>query len=138
MHRVLLRASIYANSAKKMMTGTAQLWQELLYEEGCTALNILFELGRTTESLRIALVNAVGEIERPLLAQYISPSNLPVSSLMKGEYGVDGISLSVPAVVGSAGVECHVPIFLNRKELGRLQQSAASIRKTAALEGIIK
>lgn len=63
---------------------------------------------------------------------------LPVSSLMKGEYGVDGISLSVPAVVGSAGVECHVPIFLNRKELGRLQQSAASIRKTAALEGIIK
>lgn len=80
LHRVLLRASIYANSAKKMMTGTAQLWQELLYEEGCTALNILFELGRTTESLRIALVNAVGEIERPLLAQYISPSNLPVSS----------------------------------------------------------
>lgn len=62
---------------------------------------------------------------------------LPVSSLMKGEYGIEGISLSVPAVVGSDGVECHVPLFLSRNELKMLHQSAASLKKTAAMAGIL-
>ena len=62
---------------------------------------------------------------------------LPVSSLMNGEFGIDGISLSVPSVVGKDGVECHVPIFLDRRELEDLRKTADSIRNTAVNAGIL-
>ena len=36
--RALLRAVTYANPEKKILAGIAHIWQELLYEDGCTAL----------------------------------------------------------------------------------------------------
>lgn len=56
-------------------------------------------------------------------------SILPVSSVMHGNYGIDGIALSMPAIVGVNGVETHVPISLNDEETGRLKQSAGTIRE---------
>ena len=49
-------------------------------------------------------------------------SILPISSLMKGDFGIEGISLSMPAIVGKDGVECLVPIQLNEEEISKLQQ----------------
>ena len=37
-------------------------------------------------------------------------SILPVSAMMHGEYGIEDITLSMPAIVGIGGVETHVPI----------------------------
>ena len=51
-------------------------------------------------------------------------SILSVSSMMHGEYGIEGISLSMPAIVGRHGVETHVPIELNSVEIEKLQKSA--------------
>lgn len=51
-------------------------------------------------------------------------SILPVSSMMHGEYGIEGISLSMPAIVSKEGVETHVPIKLNEGEIKALQTSA--------------
>lgn len=36
-------------------------------------------------------------------------SILPVSAMMHGEYGIEDITLSMPAIVGIGGVETHVP-----------------------------
>lgn len=77
--RILLRAIAYANPEKKTLAGVAHIWQELLYEEGCTALKVLDELGRSVESMRTALQNAVGEIERPIQAQHIASSSEPIT-----------------------------------------------------------
>ncbi len=55
---------------------------------------------------------------------------LPVSSLVQGACGVDGISLSVPSVVGRGGVEKHVEVKLWPKELMGLQQSARALKET--------
>ena len=77
--RVLLRAIAYANPDKKTLAGVAHIWQELLYEEGCTALSVLNELGRSVDSMRTALQNAVGEIERPVQAQRIASSSEPIT-----------------------------------------------------------
>ena len=74
-----LRAIAYANPEKKTLAGVAHIWQELLYEEGCTALKVLDELGRSVESMRTALQNAVGEIERPIQAQHIASSSEPIT-----------------------------------------------------------
>lgn len=77
--RVLLRALSYANPEKKTLAGVAHIWNELLYEDGCCGLNVLQDFGKTVEGMRTALVNAAGEIERPLAAQSIAPSNAPIS-----------------------------------------------------------
>ncbi|MGN1369582.1 MAG: ATP-dependent Clp protease ATP-binding subunit [Aristaeellaceae bacterium] len=77
--RVLLRALSYANPEKKTLAGIAHIWNELLYEDGCCGLNVLQDFGKTVEGMRTALVNAAGEIERPLAAQSIAPSNTPIS-----------------------------------------------------------
>ena len=57
-------------------------------------------------------------------------SILPISSLMKGDFGIEGISLSMPAIVGKDGVECLVPIQLNEEEISKLQQSAQTLKDT--------
>ena len=57
-------------------------------------------------------------------------SILPISSLMKGDFGIEGISLSMPAIVGKDGVECLVPIQLNEEEISKLRQSAQTLKNT--------
>ena len=57
-------------------------------------------------------------------------SILPISSLMKGDFGIEGISLSMPAIVGKDGVECLVPVQLNEEEISKLQQSAQTLKDT--------
>lgn len=59
-------------------------------------------------------------------------SILPVSSMMHGEYGIDGISLSMPAIVGKDGVETLVPLQLSETEKADLQKSAKTLQDTLA------
>ena len=47
-------------------------------------------------------------------------SILPVSAMMHGEYGIEDITLSMPAIVGIGGVETHVPIALSEEEAEEL------------------
>lgn len=56
-------------------------------------------------------------------------SILSVSSKINGEFGIEGISLSMPAIVGKDGVECLVPIQLNEDEISKLQHSAETLKK---------
>lgn len=63
-------------------------------------------------------------------------SILPVSSMMHGQYGVEGISLSMPVIVGRDGVETHVPINLSYEEASLLGQSAKTLRDILAQNDI--
>ena len=55
-------------------------------------------------------------------------SILPVSFVQHGAYGIDGVALSMPAVIGKDGVETPVSIKLNEKEAEALRASAETIR----------
>ena len=55
---------------------------------------------------------------------------LPVASLVQGAYGIQNVCLSVPTVVGRAGVVRQVEIKLWPKELQGLQQSARALQET--------
>ena len=59
-------------------------------------------------------------------------SILPISSMMHGEYGIDDVVLSMPAIVGKHGIENKVPILLNDEEQEQLRASADT------LKGILK
>jgi L-lactate dehydrogenase len=58
---------------------------------------------------------------------------LPVSSSQRGKaYGIRGLSISVPTVVGKDGVRQHVEIDLWPKEKQGLQASARALQETLA------
>ncbi len=64
-------------------------------------------------------------------------SIMPISSIMHGEYNIEGISLSMPAIVGKDGVETHVPIQLNKIETESLKHSANTLCDILVQNGII-
>lgn len=57
---------------------------------------------------------------------------LPVSSHIAGAYGIRDICLSVPTIVGRAGVLHHIEVELWPKELQALQSSAKALKDTRA------
>ena len=56
-------------------------------------------------------------------------SILPVSTIQHGTFGIEGVALSMPAVVGKDGVETQVPLELDEKEREALLQSAGTLKK---------
>ena len=55
-------------------------------------------------------------------------SILPVSRMLHGEYGLDGMALSLPAIVGRGGVEAPVPAKLSDEELAALRKSGETLK----------
>ena len=56
-------------------------------------------------------------------------SIIPVSHMIHGQYEIEGVSLSMPAIVGADGIESDVPINLNGEEALKLKESADSLKK---------
>ena len=55
-------------------------------------------------------------------------SILPISSIQHGDFGIDGVALSMPAIVGREGVEGSVPIRLSEEEKSALKNSAETLK----------
>ena len=56
-------------------------------------------------------------------------SILPISTMMHGEYGISGVVLSLPCIVGKDGYETKVPIDLDQDEVASLHSSANTLRE---------
>ena len=56
-------------------------------------------------------------------------SILPVSHMIHGVYDIDGVSLSMPVIVGVDGIESNIPINLSGEEALKLKKSADSLKK---------
>lgn len=56
-------------------------------------------------------------------------SILPVSSFIEGHYGLDGICMGVPTIVGSSGVQKVLDIPLSEEEQEKLSNSADALKK---------
>jgi L-lactate dehydrogenase len=57
---------------------------------------------------------------------------LPVSTVQQGAYGLRGVAISVPTVVGRAGALAHIEVELWPKEHQALQASARALQDTFA------
>lgn len=53
---------------------------------------------------------------------------MTVSTLINGRYGIDGVCLSLPAVIGSSGIVREVTPNLTEKEIEQLQASAKALK----------
>lgn len=62
----------------------------------------------------------------------------PCSAMLEGEYGISGISIGVPCVLGKNGIERIVEVSLSESEATKLIESAEGVKKTnALLEGVV-
>ena len=55
---------------------------------------------------------------------------IPVCAKLEGEYGVNGLYVGVPAIIGANGVEQVIELDLTESEKAALAKSVAGVRKT--------
>lgn len=84
---------------------------EIIRDKGAT----FYAIAQSTKRIITSIVNDEHTI-------------LPVSTLLEGHYGIDDLCMSVPAVVGSSGVEHVLDIPLDTDEKRRLVHSASVLR----------
>jgi malate dehydrogenase len=58
-----------------------------------------------------------------------------VSLLLQGEYGINGVAMSLPAVIGRNGIERVLTLRLTEEEQQRLRSSAGELEKILAAGG---
>ena len=61
---------------------------------------------------------------------------LTCSALLEGEYGVKGLFVGVPVVLGAGGVERVLEVELDEAERAMFEKSIASVRKSVAETGL--
>ncbi|MDO5602527.1 MAG: L-lactate dehydrogenase [Oscillospiraceae bacterium] len=85
---------------------------EIIERKGATYYGIAMAVARITESI--------------LKDEH---SVLPVSVVLEGEYGLQGLALSVPSIVGKEGLETILEIPLSESEQKALYASAAQLNE---------
>lgn len=88
-----------------------------------SAYEIIRRKGATYYGIAMAVARIAESITRD------EHSILPVSTLLNGEYGISGLCLSIPSVVGSMGVEKILDIPLSGTEQRELTASAEALRE---------
>ncbi|MEW9095164.1 MAG: L-lactate dehydrogenase [Clostridiaceae bacterium] len=82
------------------------------------AYEVLNRKGNTYYAVALAVRRIVEAIIRD------EDSILTVSTLLKGEFGINDIYMGVPCVVGEGGVKRVLEVKLNKEELDKLKKSA--------------
>jgi L-lactate dehydrogenase len=90
--------------------------------------NAAYEIIKKKGSTYYAVALAVKRIVEAILRD--ENSILTVSTLLKGEYGIEDIYIGVPSVVGSSGVKKVLEIPLNVKESSALKTSADTLKNS--------
>jgi L-lactate dehydrogenase len=94
------------------------------------AYEIIAAKGYTSFGVATAIVRICEAIVRDERAV------LPVSTLLTGQLGVDGLYLSLPCLLGSAGVERVLTPDLSEQEASAFRSSAEIVRKAARSLGL--
>ena len=94
--------------------------------------NSAYEIIEKKQAIYYGVAMAVRRICEAIIRD--EKSILPVSGMLHGQFGVDGVALSMPAIVGKDGIEGHVPIQLNDAETQALRQSADKLRSIVEKE----
>ena len=90
---------------------------DIIQKKGATYYGVAMAVARIAESI-VMNENAV----------------LPVTSLMEGEYGLEGLCISVPTIVSQKGAEKVLEIPLSDEEKEKLLSSAKELKEV--LDGL--
>ena len=102
------------------------------HEEGMRRIaddvkNSAYEIIQKKKATYFGVAMAVRRICEAIIRD--EKSVLPVSAIQHGNYGVDGVALSMPAIVGKNGIETMVPIRLSAAEYEKLRASEETLKR---------
>ena len=109
--------SNHENSMENLYEMVRDSAYEIIQRKGATYYGIAMAVARISESI-------VKD----------EHSVLPISVVLEGEYGLKGLSLSIPSIVGKNGLEAILEIPLSEKENQALSSSAKQLEQV--IEGI--
>ena len=89
-----------------------------------------YEIIRRKGATYYGIAMAVGRIAECIVKD--QHAVLPVSCVLEGQYGLEGLALSLPAIVGRGGLEEVLEIPLSRRERQALDQSAEQMKEALA------
>ena len=98
--------------------------RERLYRE---VRDSAYEIIRRKGATYYGIAMAVGRIAACIVKD--ERAVLPVSVALNGQYGMEGLALSLPSIVGREGVQEILEIPLSREEQEELEASAAQMRE---------
>ena len=101
-----------------------QLKEEIYVEVRDSAYKIIERKGATYYGIALSVTRICECIVKN------QHSMLPISTLLEGEYGVTNVALSVPAILGSDGVEAVLELPLSSNEILELHHSADTLEAT--------
>jgi len=88
--------------------------------------NAAYEIIQKKGATYYAIALVIARLVRAIL--FDEKHVFPVSTLLEGEYGISGVCISVPAVIGRKGIVELIPVKLSNEELQKLQQSAQTVK----------
>ncbi len=97
--------------------------QKIYCEVRDSAYEIIERKGATYHGIAMAVAKISESITRD------EHSILPISALLTGQYGISGLCLSIPTIVGSKGAEKVLEIPLSGTEQRELMGSAEALKK---------
>ncbi|MCL2174206.1 L-lactate dehydrogenase [Candidatus Saccharibacteria bacterium] len=92
--------------------------------------NAAYEIINRKGATYYGIAMSVARISEAILRD--EKSILPVSVLLRGEYGIDDVYLSLPTVLGEHGVEKVLTPSISDEELEKLHNSAAVLKEARA------
>ena len=100
--------------------------EETILSTRQVAIDVITKKGATVD----APGNAIARMVRAIA--WDRKEILPASSFLDGQYGVNGICIGVPLMLGSTGVEKVYELQLNETELAQFMKGVGTIREGVA------
>jgi L-lactate dehydrogenase len=94
------------------------------------AKNAAYTIIEGKQATYYAIAAGVAKLVHTILGN--EKSVLPVSHCMNGEFGIRGICLSIPRIIGREGIVGSIPLEISAQEKKLLQRSAGELKKVLA------
>ena len=115
---------------RELEAGRREELENIFRDTRTAAYTIIDAKGSTSYGIGMALARITRAILRDEYAA------LPVSTLLRGEYGIDDLFIGVPAIIGRTGVKKVVELDLSDSEREGLAKSAETLSKVVDSVGL--
>ena len=110
-------------SPKSIFEIECEVFERAVSETRKVAMEVIRRKGATFYAPAICIYRMV----RAVLED--RKEEIPTSVVLDGEYGIEGVALGVPAIIGRGGVEEVIEYDLSDEELSMLKRSAEILKK---------
>ena len=123
--------SMFPLKSRTRFTGISSLnWDEAIRNVRERGMNIIRRKGATTYTPAVCAARIVKAII------YDERAELPVSSVLNGEYGLKGLAVGVPSIIGKSGLLKIVEYSLTAEEKTNLRESANILKSITKKVGL--